>query len=465
MSLPTEFSPKELELPTTVAESHALIVQLMERIAALEEKLKLNSRNSSKPPSSDGPGSGSSHRPKPKSDRKRGAQKGHPGAYRALLPAEQVDAVVDCALPVTCSCGGTIVAVDAKPYRHQVHEIPPIHAVVTEYRRTQGCCQDCGQHVIAPLPVGVPRGQLGPRAVALVGTLAGQYHLSQHKIHRILGQVFGVRFSVGTISAAHGKVAQALEAPCVAMKVAIQRAPVKHADETTHQSHGHGMWLWAMVSAWGAYMHIDASRSQSAARELLGETLHGVLVSDRYAGYRWVDVQQRQVCWAHLLRDFRRIAERPGEAGRVGRHLLALGWLLFRFREERREVQEYQRLQRRMRRVLERGAHQRSCSRTANTCRNLLELWPALWRFVDDPAVEPTNNRAERALRGAVLRRKISYVTRSGRGLRFVERIFSVVYTCMQQERDLYAYLFESMTAAFSGLEAPSLVPDFAVPA
>lgn len=462
-SIPTQIAS---ELPDTVSGCHALIGELLQtivamqqRLAQLEEQLKLNSNNSSKPPSSDGPGVANKTRTdKPKSSRKRGAQPGHKGHARTLVDASELDHVVDCPPPLVCACGGAMHP-HGKPLAHQVFDLPPLIPVVTEYRRQGGICGRCNQYALPPLPPGVPSGQLGPRTIALIGTLAGQFHLSQHKISALLGQVFGMKFSVGTISAAHGTVAEALEPVCEEIKQAIQQETVKHADETSHRSHSHLLWLWAMVVSWGASFQIQASRGQLAAKQLLGEDFEGTLISDRYAGYNWVDIQQRQLCWSHLLRDFRRIGGRKGLPGTLGRSLLGMGLLMFRYRHEARHREAYTPLQQRILRVLERGARQETCSRTAKTCSNLLKMWPALWRFLDQPDVEPTNNRAERAIRGVVIRRKISFVTRSGRGLRFVERAFSVAYTCSQQGKVFFDVLCETLAASLSGRPAPSLVP------
>jgi transposase len=306
----------------------------------------------------------------------------------------------------------------------------------------------------------VPSVQLGPNALALLGTLAGQCHLTQRKIQAIFRDVFGISFSIGAISEAYEPVADALVGPTTELEQAIRQAPVKHADETTHQSHGHRLYLWAVVTNWGAHYKIQPSRAKWAAQALLGDELAGTIVTDRYAGYHWVDNSQRQVCWAHLLRDFARIANRPGWPGRIGHRLLGWGYLLFRWHGAHAHPGQWQRLQNHIRQALQAGASlTNECSRTANTCRNLLAIWESLWHFIRDPQIPPTNNLAERAIRSVVLRRKISYVTRSGRGMRFIERVFAVAYTCQRQGRSLYEYLCQVIDAHLFKLTFPSLVP------
>jgi hypothetical protein len=196
-SAPT-FLTEEPPLPQTVQACHTvireswdLLHEMRQRLLVLEEQVQLNSRTSSKPPSSDGPGRGT--RPsKPKSGRKVGAQPGHKGSFRAMLPSDQVDQQVVCTPQPQCAlCRGDVIVHEDKAIRHQVFDLPPITPQVTEYLRLRGVCSGCGHKHHGALPAGVPNGQLGARAMALVGTLSGQFHLTQGKIQRLLAQVMG----------------------------------------------------------------------------------------------------------------------------------------------------------------------------------------------------------------------------------------------------------------------------------
>lgn len=225
--------PVPLTMPATVAQCHVVIQalalevgQLREQTAWLQERLKVDSRNSSKPPSSDGPSSGNRAQRRA-SGRKRGAQEGHPGAYRDLLPQAEVDGVHDCTPAALCACGGA-VNVQGKPVRHQVFDIPPVAPVVQEYRLYSGVCAQCGLGHRAALPPGVPSGQIGARALALVGVLGTRFHLTQGKIRDLLAQMLGLDFSVGAISQAHGKVAAALAAPVAAAAASLGCGGVVH---------------------------------------------------------------------------------------------------------------------------------------------------------------------------------------------------------------------------------------------
>jgi transposase len=360
-------------LPQTVESCYELIGKLWDsvvekdqRLKLFEERLKLNSRNSSKPPSSDGPGTPPTPRTRPKSGKRLGAQPGNNGSYRAMLPGNEVSQVVDCLPPQQCSCGGAIQTDDSsdKAMRHQVFELPQIAPIVTEYRRLRGVCADCGRKHHAPLPQGVPSGQLGPKALALVGTLASQFHLTQRKVQSVLENIMGMRFSLGTISQAHGLVAQGLATPVRQLQIQLQQAPVCHADETRHQSHSHTLWSWVQATDWGVKFTIDPSHGQNTAKAVLGQNPDVILVSDRYAGYNHHPVHQRQVCWAHLLRDFERIALRQGRAGQVGKRLGVYGHLLFRWRGDgRMDAKHVAWLQKRMRSVLELGSHRASATK------------------------------------------------------------------------------------------------------
>jgi transposase len=447
-------------LPDTVPACHELIQQLQQDLDVLRERVNLNSRNSSKPPSSDGPGT-PPRTTKAQSDKRLGGQPGHKGSFRAPSPEDKLTGKVLCPPPPQCTaCGCAVEADGDKPMRHQVFELPKMAPLVTEYVRLRGVCSGCGQKHHGALPAGVPSGQLGPRALALVGTLAGQFHLTQRKVQDVLAHIMGIRFSLGAVSQAHGLVSQALAVPVAQLHAELQHAPVCHADETRHQSHGHTMWMWVLASDWGVRFRIDPSRAQLAAKLLLGERPSFVTVSDRYAGYNHLPIEQRQVCWAHLLRDFERIAGRAGLGGRVGRRLLGYGCLLFRWRAAQKSAQHFAWLQKRIRAQLELGSTQTQCSRTANTCANLIKMWPALWTFLHNPLVPPTNNAAERVLRDYVIKRKLSYCTRSKRGMDFIENIFSTVQTCKMQGRVAYDFITEAVQSWSAHLRPPSLVPE-----
>jgi transposase len=453
---PVDLGPAQL--PQTVPECHAVITQLIERVRLLEERVNLDSNNSSKPPSSNGPGK-LNRSQRRASDRKRGAQPGHKGHSRAMLDETEVDQLVDCKPESLCECGGQ-VELDQQPQRHQVFEVPPMHAQVDEYRIYSGRCTGCGKAHAGVLPRGVPRGQLGPRALSLVGVLATRYHLTQRKIRNLLDQVLGLSFSVGAISQAHGKVAQALKKPVAEAAASLGTAKALWMDETHFPREGIANWVWAAVQPLLAVFAIYPSRARYVILDFIGEDCTAAVTTDRYAGYAFMDAQRRQICWAHLLRDFNRIGQRSGLAGQIGRRLLGLGMVMFRKRDKGQlDGPVIDGLKRRVRKALERGAAQQTCSRTANTCNNILKLWPALWSFTTNTNLVPTNNAAEQALRSLVLKRKISGPTRSLRGDQFLARGYTVHETCLRQGRDLWDFMHRAIHAFIANTAPPSLVP------
>lgn len=446
------------QLPQSVPECHAVIAQLLERVRLLEERVNLDSNNSSKPPSSNGPGSGNRAQRRA-SPRKRGAQPGHKGHTRAMLDAAEVDCILDCKPAAVCECGAPVELADG-PQRHQVFEVPPLRAQVNEYRLYSGRCAGCGKAHGGVLPAGVPKGQLGPRALSLVGVLGTRYHLTQRKIRNLLDQLMGLRFSVGAISQAHGKVAAALKAPVAEAAASLRTADALWMDETHYPREGAANWVWAAVQPLLAVFAIYPSRARYVILDLIGQNGTAALTTDRYAGYAFIDAERRQVCWAHLLRDFNRIGQRHGLAGRIGRRLLGLGLVMFRQRDKAQlSGAVLDGLQRRTRAALERGAGQSQCMRTAKTCTNILKLWPALWTFTTNAALVPTNNAAEQALRSLVLKRKISGPTRSLRGDQFLARGYTVHETCLRQGVDLWEFMHKAVHAFIAETTPPSLMP------
>ena len=446
------------ELPQTVPECHAVIAQLIERVKLLEERVNLDSNNSSKPPSSNGPGALNPSQRRA-SGRKRGGQPGHKGHSRAVMDESLVDRVVDCKPEAVCDCGSQ-VELTGSPQRHQVFEVPPMRAQVDEYRIYSGRCAGCGKPHAGVLPAGVPKGQLGPRALSLVGVLGTRYHLTQRKIRNLLDQLMGLSFSVGAISQAHGKVAQALKTPVAQAAASLGSADALWMDETHYPREGIANWVWAAVQPLLAVFAIYPSRARYVILDLLGGKCSATVTTDRYAGYAFIDTERRQVCWAHLLRDLNRIGQRQGLAGQIGRKLLGLGLVMFRQRDKGQLAGAMlDGLKRRMRTALEQGAQQQQCSPTANTCANILKLWPALWTFTKNASLAPTNNAAEQALRSIVLKRKISGPTRSLRGDQFLARGFTVHETCLRQGRDLWEFMHSAVHAFIANTAPPSLMP------
>lgn len=442
------------------------VVRLRARVQELEARLGQNSTNSSRPPSSDPPDT-PPRPPAGPTGRRPGGQPGHRPHQRALVPPEQVDQVV-AHWPVHCRrCAAPLVPVAAgEPVRHQVTELPPVRAVVTEHQLHPVRCTTCGVTTCAVLPADVPAGAFGPRFQATVGVLSGRYRLSRREVVGVCTDVLGAPLAVGSVDALCQATATALAAPVAELEQAVPQQAVVHADETGWREAGQRGWLWVTVAALFTVFRLDRHRSSAVIQGLLHLDFGGTLITDRWSAYTWLPLEQRQLCWAHLKRDFQKLVDLGGAARPIGEEGLRLLAALFDAWHAGRDepaprphlVHTLQPLQDQFRALLKRGPAS-GHYKAIGLCETLLKQWPALWTFLTVAGVDPTNNRAEQALRPAVLWRKGSFGTRCAAGNRFVERLLSVAATCKQQERSLLTYLTAVCTAAQAGQPIPSLLP------
>lgn len=441
------------------------LVEAERQIQELRARLDQNSTNSSKPPSTD-PIGVKRKPPAPPSRKRRGGQKGHPRRMRALVPPERVASVTDCKPSECRRCGHALSGEDAEPTRHQVAELPPIEPEVHEYRLHRLCCPHCHTATSATLPEGVPRTAFGPRLHAVLSVLTGAYRLSKRQVVQLGSDLLGLTISVGMIAKLERITAEVLERPVAELAEAVKSAGAANIDETGWREDGRKAWLWVVVTSLGIVFRIVRSRAGAVAADLLGEEPKPIVISDRFPGYEWIERKSRQVCWAHLRRDFQAMIDRDAGGAEVGRQLLWQSNKLFESWHKVRDGtiqrstfhQTVSWLRPMARSSLERGSRC-PCAKTAATCGELLRLWDCLWTFTRIDGVEPTNNAAERALRHAVIWRRISGGTDSEGGSRFVERMLSTVATCRQQGRDALGYLTECHRARLTGLRLPSLLP------
>ena len=463
--LEIRFTAYEKKLAALEAKD-AEIESLKTEVAALRERLGQNSSNSSRPPSSDPPQASRPSRRQP-SGKKQGAQLGHQGAGRPLKPMEEVDHVVELR-PLRCRrCGHRLQGDDPRPARHQVTEVPPTHAEVTEYRRHTLACATCGVKTEAEWGEEVPKGSFGARLQATIAYLTGRLALSHRDAAEAVSVLHGGEISLGSISAVQRQVSRALAAPVETAREFVRGQAVNHVDETGWREQGKLSWLWVNATPQVTAFEIAPKRDAATAREVIGRAKTSIITTDRYLGYSWLATERRQVCWAHLARDFQAISERAGESREIGEALLAQTKEVFRLWHQLRDGglsrHKFQRLiavvRQRVKELLDKGSDCRS-SKTKGTCRRIRTLEAALWTFVRVRDVEPTNNFAERALRRAVLWRRKSFGTQSEAGSRFVERILSVVATLRQQGRDVMEYLTAACASAHGESGSICLLPD-----
>jgi transposase len=473
------------ELRRKVVEREKQIAEREKQIADLERQLALrkrNSTNSSKPPSSDG--LAGEQRPrgrKRKSKRKPGAQLGHPGHHRELIPTAEVSAV-EVVLPKKCRhCGGNLpqrpgqVISEGEPRRHQVTEVPPVQAHITEYQFPNVVCGGCGKTTRAPLPEEIA-GHFGPQLTALIAYWTVVCRLPRRLVEAMLADVLGIEISLGSTQKAWEEVSQAVAQPVQQLQEQLPREAVLNVDETGWRTNGDKRWIWALVAQQFVFYVVASTRSAEVLVSLLGAVFRGILCCDRWVVYLTYHSGRMQLCWAHLKRNILGIAEyaRSPSARRFCRDALAITARLFRLwyrfhgdlRDRRGNPQPIDRrqlieksipLQKNLFALAE--AHLDDADHEVrNLATALFAHFERLFTFLEQEGVEPTNNVAERILRTAVQWRKISFGNRSGNGEIATARLLTVTQTCKRQQRHVLGYLTGAVTSHRRKAAAPSLL-------
>lgn len=440
---------------------------LQATVADLSARLQQHSGNSSRPPSSDPPSAPKRPTPRTPSGRKKGGQPGHRGVTRALLPEDQVQAVRTYA-PTTCTgCHAALTDQSAlpTPRRHQVWELPPLTPHVTEHQLHARDCPQCGTRTWATLPTAVPTRLVGPRLQAFCALLTGRFRLGRRPALELLEDAFGLTLSLGTLAALEAEVAAALRPSATEVATALAQAESLNADETGWKERGQRRWLWLAATPTLAYFRLLDRRNRAAFEELLPLTAASIVTSDRFGAYTRLPLSRRQLCWAHLVRDFQALSERTGPARTIGHWALDQSrrlfthWHAFRQGTLTRPALgvRMQPVQRAFRTLLAWG--QTLPGQAGALCRDLEAKWEALWTFLVHAGVEPTNNHAERLLRPAVLWRKTSFGHQSESGKHYVERMLTVVSTLRLQGRSVLGYLEQVLQATRMAAPTPSLLP------
>ncbi len=452
------------ELTARTAELEVLVAKLSEELAKALALLGQNSSNSNKPPSSDPPNAKQAR--KKKKGRRRGGQKGHKGSRRELLPPEQVDEVVDL-FPAACeNCWNPLPQVpDEFPKRYQLTDLKPLAVHTTEWRRHAVLCS-CGYRTRAKYdPDVIPRLSFGPRLMAVVALLTGVYHLSRRQTVRLLLELLGVRMSLGSVSAIEKRVSEAVEPAVDEAMESARGAAVKHADGTTWLRSGALLSLWVVATTAVTVFKVLPNGQKATLRDEFFGRVRGILVSDRATALTFWAMHRRQICWAHLVRKFVSYSERDGPAGRLGTELLEYASLMFEYWSLFRQGQlSRETLVERMApvRLLVEAQLQRLAGAeikgVSGSCADILEHREALWTFVEHAGVEPTNNHAERELRGLVMWRRRSFGSQSERGTRFAARMMTVAHTARKQGREILAFLVACCSPRPAGAPTPSLL-------
>jgi transposase len=445
--------------PEAQAVPAALVAAFEAQIAELKSRLNQDSSNSSRPPSSD-----LYRKPAPPrrpSGRKRGGQPGHRRNDRIRL---EPDLVVDVKPDKCRRCDEPLQGDDPEPIVRQVFDVPEVKPRVVEYRLHRLICPRCGESTRGVAPDEAEVG-FGSRTQAVCAVLAGDGRLSKRRIARVMADLFGLPISPASVCKLERRTAEALEPIHGEVLKRIRNLP-SNVDETSWPQERRKGWLWTAVAAGLGVFIVAASRSREVFEKLMGKSPPEPVTTDRYAGYAHLPPEKRQVCWAHLRRDFQAMIDRGDVGAAIGVDLLLHADVLFeawskvRSGEASRatfaaETLPWLRVE--VRALLEAGSECGS-PKTAGTCREVVKIEPALWTFATVEGVEPTNNEAERALRHAVCWRKTSFGTDSATGSRFVERMLTTIESCRRQDRDLLGFLVEAVEAHRSGGKPPSLV-------
>jgi transposase len=440
------------------------VIVLKKENIELKERLNSNSNNSSNPPSTDRKKKSKKHNNK-SSGRKPGGQPGHKGVSRKLVPIEQVDTVISCPPPNKCNdCNIPLLPLH-EIERHQVYEIPLPRYEITEYQILQGYCSCCQKTYRGETPAEIGQRGFGVRVHGSIALLTSKFKLSKRQALELLKDFFQMPICVGSVSNIEHRVSQSLEPLHEHIKSCIDESKVVHIDETGFKQSNRSGWAWVMTNELFSFMQLDNSRGRKVAKKLIGNFINRVIVSDRYPVYDYLPEVCHQVCWAHLKRDFKKISERSGIAGVIGRRLLHSYGKIFAFWksnrqqniDDKRTRKKRRHLKNRLRKDLEFGS---SCSHltTARTCENILGMGKSLWLFLENRDVPATNNLAERQIRPLVIAKKLSFGVQSDRGARFIERAYSLVLTCRQQNKNALTWLQDSITQYFIAGPPPLLV-------
>ena len=422
-----------------ILQQRELLIKLVKRVEELEARLGQNSQNSSRPPSSDSPYQrdkrGSKGTGKP------GAKKGHKGHQQTLLTPTEVIPIP----PKPCECGGQAFENLRAFYTHQHIELPEIRMDITHFVLQEGECTGCGRTCKGVVPEGFQVGY-GPRLTGLIGELSASQRSSRSAVKEFCQSVLGIAISAGGIQRCVDRVSEAILPHYVAIAERARSMLVNFIDETSWYQHGVLAWLWVMANHSVAFFSIKASRSKKAFEELIGHWA-GILVSDGYGVYRkWVN--ERQTCLAHLIRKALGLAERKDPViARFGERVVRELDRLMQWANAPPTQGEVSTWYARMCHLIDQ--HRGRKDEAGRLAKHLDREMAHLWVFLLEDGVEPTNNRAERALRFAVLWRRMMQGSFNEKGDRWVERVLSLRETCRLRDLPTYPILVEALTCSF----------------
>jgi transposase len=459
-------------LEARVAELERQLARALARIAELETQLaaaRKNSRTSSKPPSSDIVKPPRSVGGKRLKKRKRGGQPGHPLHERPAFAAEEINKVYEHFHTHCPDCGHVLQRSRQTARVVQQAEIIARPLRVEEHRAPATWCPHCRKVHYAPLPEAIRKaGLLGPRLTTLVAYLKSVGHASFSTIRKFLRDVVGITVSRGQLAKTIQKASEALAETYEHMLKRLPGEPRLNVDETGHKDNGRKYWTWCFRADLFTLFRIDPSRGSQVLLDVLGAEFEGVLGCDYFGAYRRFMAEcdiAVQFCLAHLIREVKfllTLPDRPTRnyARRLRDSLRALFAVIHR-REFLSEATFQKRLRAARDEVLRQAARRVPSAKGArNLAKRFHQHGDAYFRFITTPGIEPTNNLAEQAVRFVVIDRRITQGTRSPIGRQWCQRIWTVIATCVQQGRNIFQFLNQSVHAYFHNESPPLLLLD-----
>jgi len=427
-------------------------------------RLKRDSSNSSKPPSSDMVKPNKNGTSQAKRRRKIGGQEGHPRHERPSFAPENVDQTLPYELSPARARG--LIPLKEWFVLQQVDLADKLY-VVTEHRARKYLDPRTERIVIAPLPVTVKAaGLVGPKLSALAAYQKGDCHMSYTTIQRFWNDVLGIPISRAQLVNVIQKVSAAFAKPYAELREALAQEPYVGADESGHNDRGDPLWTWCFRALRFTVFHIDPSRGSEVLKAILTETFGGVVGSDYFSAYHKYMADCGvlvQFCWAHLIRDIRFLAEHTNSslAGWGQKLLLWIRKLFDTWHRAEHMTQvgfarSMDRIQRGFLQVVRRPPSRAEALTLANRFRG--HQADNYFRFLTTPGIEPTNNQTEQAIRHIVIDRHITPGTRGKRGQRWCERVWTVIATCRQQGRRVFEFFCNALNAHFRQETAPSLL-------
>jgi len=445
-----------------IAELKALLNAALDEIA----RLKKNSSNSSKPPSSD------IVKPTKDKDRRRkkkiGAQKGHKQHLREPFKPEQVDNIVELKLEACPDCGSKLKPTNEPPKKHQQVELVEKPFLVTEYQQVQYWCTKCQQYHTAKLPTEVKKsGLFGKNLIALTAYLKGRCHMSFTTMQDFYADAFGLKVSTGFLTKQIRKASEALKQSYEQLVEQLPKEAHLHIDETGGKENGKRRWTWCFRAKDFTVFHIDPSRSSDVLEKILGTIYSGIISCDFFSAYQKFAKKKSQatlqLCWAHLIREVKYISESKNKCiARYGKCLLDAIGDMFKTLHRKDELQYtnwFRRMKAHQRLILKIAWH-RLPKKDKDAWNIAVRLWneeESYFRFIAE-GLPATNNLAEQSIRRVVLNRKVTQGTRSDWGNRWWERMWSVLATCEQQGKNVMECLKSCVGALLQGHAAPTLL-------